>query len=304
MRLKMLHCGIVAIVGRPNTGKSTLLNAILGEKLAIVSKIPQTTRYKIRGILTDQRGQAIFIDTPGLYLTKHRLGTLMMRQINEAIDDSDVIIHLVDTNKPPGQEERRVIEKIKKTKAKVILGLNKIDLKPIFLDTYIKLWEEAKNKKADQMADDFILMPLSALSGTNIDKLREVIFSKLPESELLYPQDIVSDFPQRLALADIIREKLFNLMRNEIPHSLAVYVDETTPRKEKLVYIHAMILIERASQKAIIIGKDGRVLKEVGKVARQEIEQLLGKKVFLEMQVKVKPNWRQDPQMLKELGYT
>lgn len=297
-----LHSGIVAIVGRPNTGKSTLLNSILGEKVTIVSKVPQTTRNKIRGIFTDRRGQIVFIDTPGMHLPKHRLGSLMVRQIEDAIDGSDLVIHLVDSNDSLGEEERLIIEKIKDVKTPVVLGVNKVDLKATFIDTYIKTWERIKGKTAAQMADNFIIMPLSGLKEININKLVDVIFAHLPEGPLLYPADMLSDFPQKLAIADIVREKLFELMRKEVPHSLAVYIEEMFPQR-KLIYIRALIFIERESQKAIVIGKDGEILKKVGLQARKEIEEILGKKVFLETYVKVKSGWREDPRLLREMGY-
>ena len=299
----ILHCGVVAIIGRPNTGKSTLLNHILQEKVAIVSKIPQTTRYKIKGIFTDPRGQIVFIDTPGMHIPKHSMGKYMLRQIDDAIAACDLLIHLVDTTKPLGEEERLVIEKIKDAKIPIVLGLNKIDVNPKFLNDYIEAWEEAKNKKVTELTDNFKLIPLSALSGTNLDKLLEVIFQTLPQGEMLYPKDMLTDLPQRLAIADIIREKLFELLRQEIPHSLAVYIEAMQPRSHKLIYIRAIILIERESQKSIIIGKQGEFLKEAGSRAREEIEKLLEKKIFLETFVKVKPHWRQDHQILKQLGY-
>jgi GTP-binding protein Era len=196
-----------------------------------------------------------------------------------------------------------VLEKIRHIKIPIILGLNKIDLRPIFLDNYIKLWEEIKGKKITEMDKDLILMPLSALAGINIDRLIDTIFAFLPEGDLLYPSDAITDLPQRLAIADIIREKLFNLMHKEVPHSLAVYIEEMQPRKNRLIYIRAVILIERESQRSIVIGRDGRVLKEVGRFSRLEIESLLEKKVFLETFVKVEPNWRNDPNILRELGY-
>lgn len=298
-----LRSGIVSIVGRPNTGKSTLLNCILGEKVAIVSQTPQTTRYKIKGIFTDGRGQIVFIDTPGLHLSKTSLGKIMLKYIDEAIADSNIIIHLVDVNEPPGEEENFVVEKIKYSKATVILGLNKADLKSTFLDSYIKLWEEVEGRKITELERNFVLMPLSGLKGINVNRLVDTIFDYLPEGELLYPADTLTDLPQRLAIADIVREKLFNLMREEIPHSLAVYIEEFQPRRENLIYIRAVILVERDSQKAIVIGKDAEILKEVGKLSRTELESLLGKRVFLETFVKVKANWRQDPRVLRELGH-
>jgi GTP-binding protein Era len=300
---KVFHCGSVAIVGRSNTGKSTLLNNILADKVSIVSTVAQTTRYKIKGIFTDERGQIVFIDTPGMHLPRTRMGSCMLRQIDEAIAECDLIIHLADVTEAPGREENLVIEKIKDSNVPIILGLNKIDLKSVFLDNYIKLWEEVKGKKVQDIGKDFILMPLSGLKGINVDKLVETVFEHLPAQEMLYPEDMLSDFPQRLAIADIIREKLFSLMHKEVPYSLAVYIDEMQPRTNKLIYIRAVILVERDSQKAIVIGASGEVLKMVGQQARLEIEGLLEKKVFLETQVKVEPHWQQDPVALKKLSF-
>ena len=303
MESKSKHCGIVAIVGRPNTGKSTLMNNILGEKVSIVSSVAQTTRYSIRGILTDERGQIVFIDTPGMHHPKSRMSKLLVKQIDEAVTGCDIIIHLVDVTEAPGQEEAMIVDKIKGAKAKIILGLNKIDLKAVFLDSYMKLWEQARGKKIEEMPEEIILMPLSGLRGTNVDKLVGSIFENLPEGEMLYPPDILSDFPQRLAIADIIREKLFFLMHKEVPYSIAVYVDEMVPRSKKLVYIRAVILVERETQRQIVIGKDGAILKEAGLKSREEIEGLLEKKVFLETFVKVKPGWQEDLGMLKQLAF-
>ncbi len=300
---KVFRCGCVAIVGRPNTGKSTLLNNILGEKVSIVSGVAQTTRYKIKGIFTDERGQIVFLDTPGMHLAKNRLNSCLLRQIDEAVAECDLILHLVDVTEAPGKEESFIIEKIKDSKAPLILGLNKIDLKAVFLDSYIKLWEGLRGKKVQEMGQDFVLMPLSALKGINLDKLLGEIFPHLPEGPRLYPEDILSDFPQRLAVADIIREKLFYAMHKEIPYSLAVYIEDMQPRSNQLIYIRAIILVERDSQKAIVIGENGEVLKMVGQQARLEIEGLLEKKVFLETQVKVEPRWQQDPDMLKKLAF-
>lgn len=290
-------------MGRSNTGKSTLLNNILADKVSIVSTVAQTTRYKIKGIFTDERGQIVFIDTPGMHLPRTRMGSCMLRQIDEAIAECDLIIHLADVTEAPGREENLVIEKIKDSNVPIILGLNKIDLKSVFLDNYIKLWEEVKGKKVQDIGKDFILMPLSGLKGINVDKLVETVFEHLPAQEMLYPEDMLSDFPQRLAIADIIREKLFSLMHKEVPYSLAVYIDEMQPRTNKLIYIRAVILVERDSQKAIVIGASGEVLKMVGQQARLEIEGLLEKKVFLETQVKVEPHWQQDPVALKKLSF-
>ncbi len=304
MQSKNLRCGIVAIVGRPNVGKSTLLNYILGEKVAIVSKVPQTTRTQIRGIYNDKRGQIVFLDTPGLHIPKTKLGKFMNISAEDAIMGADVALHLVDTSEPPGEEEDIIVEKLKDVKAPIVLGLNKIDLGGEYLPKYIKLWEEKRQKPITEMTDSLISIPISSLKGSNVDRLLEVLFSFLKEGPELYPPDVLTDFPRKLAIADIIREKLFNFMREEVPHSIAVLVNEITERSDRLVFIRAEILAERPTQRMIIIGKKGEMLKKVGTLSRKELEGYFGKKVFLELWVRVEEDWRRNPQLLKELGYT
>lgn len=299
-----LKCGMVAIIGRPNVGKSTLLNALLGEKVSIVSDVPQTTRHQIRGILTDERGQIIFIDTPGFHLGKDSLDKYMSRSMIEAIGDVDVVIHLVDTNDRIGQEERHVINRLKDCGKPIIVGLNKVDYaKGKFISEYIKLWEEMRGKPINEM-NDLTLLPMSALKGNNVPKLVDIIFEQLPLSPLLYPSDTLTDLPVRMAMADMIREKLFQKMKEEVPHSLAVIIERVAPKKGNVLHIQALILVERDSQKEIVIGKSGAVLKDVGSLARTDLEHLVGKKVFLEMFVKTKENWRHNQDLLEEMGYT
>lgn len=296
------HCGIVAIVGRTNTGKSTLLNYILGKKVAIVSQIPQTTRNIIRGILTEKRGQIVFVDTPGIHKPKHRLGKYMNILAEDSAQGADLIMHLVDSSERVGEEEEMVVHYLTSAKAPVVLALNKVDLGGKFVPEYLKLWEEKKGKTLQELTDSFIAIPVSALKGTNIDRLLDVLFSHLPEGLELYPEDIVSDFPERLACADIIREKLFECMREELPYSIGVLVDEIAERSKKLTYIRADILVERDSQKAMVIGAQGKVMKNVGSLARKELEGVLGRKVYLELKVKVRQGWRQDTEILRQMG--
>lgn len=301
--MQKLRCGIVAIVGRPNVGKSTLLNYILGEKVAIVSSVPQTTRTQIRGILNDKRGQIVFLDTPGLHIPKTRLGKFMNISAEDAIMGADVVLHLVDSSEPPGEEENIIVDKLKDITNPIVLGLNKIDLGGEYVPKYIELWEEKREKPITEMTDSLISIPISSLKGNNVDKLLEVLFSFLKEGPELYPPDVLTDFPKKLAIADMIREKLLNFMREEVPHSIAVLVDEITDRSERLVFIRAEILVERSSQKSIIIGKNGTMLKKVGSLARKELEEYFSKKVFLELWVRVEENWKKNPQLLRELGY-
>ncbi|OGX26914.1 MAG: GTPase Era [Omnitrophica WOR_2 bacterium RIFCSPHIGHO2_02_FULL_45_21] len=296
------RCGVVAIVGRTNTGKSTLLNYILGKKVAIVSNIPQTTRNIIRGILTEKRGQIIFVDTPGIHKPKHRLGKYMNILAEEQARGADLIMHLVDSSERTGEEEGLVVNYLNHAKAPIVIALNKIDLGGKFVPEYLKLWEEKRGKTLQELEDTLIAIPISALKGTNIEKLLDILFSHLPEGPELYPQEVISDFPERLACADIIREKLFECMREELPYSIGVLVDEITERSKKLTYIRADILVERDSQKAIVIGAQGKVMKNVGSLARKELEGVFGRKVYLELNVKVKPGWRQDTEILRQMG--
>src|SRR3989338_883353 len=296
------RCGVVAIVGRTNTGKSTLLNYILGKKVAIVSNIPQTTRNIILGILTEKRGQIIFVDTPGIHKPKHRLGKYMNILAEEQARGADLIMHLVDSSERTGEEEGLVVNYLNHAKAPIVIALNKIDLGGKFVPEYLKLWEEKRGKTLQELEDTLIAIPISALKGTNIEKLLDILFSHLPEGPELYPQEVISDFPERLACADIIREKLFECMREELPYSIGVLVDEITERSKKLTYIRADILVERDSQKAIVIGAQGKVMKNVGSLARKELEGVFGRKVYLELNVKVKPGWRQDTEILRQMG--
>lgn len=296
------HCGIAAIVGRTNTGKSTLLNCILGKKVAIVSKVPQTTRNIIRGILNEKRGQIVFVDTPGLHKPKHRLGKYMNILAEDSAKGADVIIHLVDASENIGEEEEMIVSYLAKAKAPIVLALNKIDLGGKFIPEYLKLWEEKKGKPVAELTKELTVIPVSALKGTNTDMLLDELFSLMPEGPQLYPEDMLSDFPQKLAYADIIREKLFECMRQEMPHSIAVLVEELVERSKTLTYIRAEIFVERDSQKGMVIGDKGQIVKKIGSLARQELEELLGKKVYLELAVKVKENWRQDEEILRQMG--
>lgn len=297
-----LRCGVVTIVGRPNTGKSTLLNRILKEKVAIVSTVPQTTRHQIRGIYNDERGQIIFIDTPGLHVGRDQLDKFMNQASGATLHEADCVIYLVDTSRRIGEEENYAVDKLKSVQAPLILALNKVDLKGKYLPDYISLWEKAKGQSVNEMKN-FTLLPLSSQEGINVEKLIDILFDYLPEGPALYPTDTVSDVPQKMVIADIIREKLFELMKQEIPHALGVMIEEMQPRRQKVIYIKALILVERESQKEIVIGKQGSVLKNVGTLARAELEDLLEAKVFLELYVKVQKDWRDNAAFLRESGY-
>ena len=298
-----LKCGTVAIVGRPNVGKSTLINALIGEKISIVSSIPQTTRQQIRGIFTDQRGQIIFTDTPGLHLGNDRLDKFMKRSSLGALDAVDVIIHMTDASEHVGQEEKYVVSILKSLKIPIIVGLNKVDYgKGRCIPEYIKIWEDETGKNVQDLTN-LTFLPISALKGTNVDKLLDLLFEHMPVGPMHYPDDVITDFPKSLAMADMIREKLFHVMREEIPHSIAVKIEKVQPRKGKTLHIQALVTVDRDTQKEIIIGKRGEVLKEVGTAARKDLEDLVGQKVFLELTVRTNKNWRDNPQQLEEMGY-
>lgn len=296
------RCGMVSIIGRPNVGKSTLLNCIVNQKVAIVSPVPQTTRHRIRGIYTEARGQIIFVDTPGFHLGGDHLDQLMNQSCVESMTDADCVIHLVDANERVGQEEQTIVSKLKNIKVPIVLGLNKVDAKGERISEYIALWQSVKGE-ALHTADDFVILPLSGKTGLNRSKVIDLLFGFLPVGPPLYPEETKADTPQQMAIADILREKLFAIMKQEIPHSLAVVVEQMEKRAEDLHYIRAVVMVERDSQKEIVIGRRGQILKDVGTLAREELERLLQTRVFLEIFVKAKKNWREDFSLLQDLGY-
>jgi GTP-binding protein Era len=297
------RCGFVAIVGRPNVGKSTLINKLLNKKIAIVTQIPQTTRNAIRGIYNAKNSQIIFVDTPGLHIPKDQFGKLMNKTSSNVIEEADVIIHLVDASRPVGEEEKRIVDKLKDIKKPIVLGLNKIDLGTKYLSEYLQLWQEATQKDLNSLADFVKLMPMSGLQGTHIEELVDVITQFLPEGPALFPKDMASDFPERIFLSEIVREKLFNHLKEEIPYGLGVSMEEVTERSKKLTVLRMAVFVDTESQKKIVIGHNAGFLKQAGTEARQEIEKLLNKKVFLELHVKVKKDWRRDLQSLREFGF-
>ncbi len=288
--------GFVAIIGRPNAGKSTLLNAILGEKIAIVSQKPQTTRNRIRGIKNSENAQIIFLDTPGIHDAKGYLNEFMVREALSALEDVDIVVYLVEAGKKT-EEEHFIIENLKNIKCPVILGINKVDTvqKDILLpliDEYSRLYRFKE------------IIPLCAVKGEGTGELVRLIIELLPEGPKYFSEDILTDQPERFIAAEIIREKVFLLTKQEIPYSTAVVVERFKENpKKKIISISATINVERDSQKGIIIGKGGNMLKQIGTRARIDIERLLGTKVFLELFVKVVKDWTKDKRLLKEFGY-
>jgi GTP-binding protein Era len=289
--------GFVSIIGRPNVGKSTLLNAITGEKIAIMSDNPQTTRNRIQAIYTTKDTQIIFVDTPGLTKAKNKLGDFMVRTALDTLKEVDAIIFMVDDSLSLGPTDRFILEHLNGIKTPVILGINKVDqISPEQFVTIVGLYKDFPFIKE--------VVSLSALKGSNVELLIEKVTRFLPEGPMYYPGDMITDQPERAIVAEIIREKLLHYLDQEIPHGVAVEIEAMKSRGEgEIVDIRAVIVCERESHKGIIIGKGGRKLKGVGKSAREEIERLLGSKVFLELWVKVRPGWRDNDTMLKNFGY-
>ena len=287
--------GFVAVIGRPNAGKSTLLNHLLGQKVLIMSDKPQTTRNKIQCILTEERGQIIFLDTPGVQKPKHKLGEYMAGTARESIREVDVILYVVDMAAAFGPGEEFVLEMIRQSGTPCVLILNKIDL--LTEDQVL-----SGIKKYAGRADFLAIIPVSAKYGKNTEEILKVLFKHIPEGPLYYPADEVTDQPERFIIAELIREKVLELTRDEVPHSVAVVIEEVE-EKRSLVKIRAQIIVERDSQKGIIIGQKGQMLKEIGSSARRDIETLLGSKVFLELWVKVMKDWRNRLDVLRGFGY-
>ncbi len=287
--------GFVAIIGRPNAGKSTLLNNLVGQKIAIVSDKPQTTRNRVQGIMTEPRGQVVFLDTPGVHKPKHRLGEYMVQVARTSLKEVESILYVVDVSAEFGSGEEYVLGLLQDIKTPVILVLNKIDL--LDKESLLPLLAEW-----DQRRKFAAIVPFSALKGDNYAALKDEIFKYLPEGPQYYPDDAVTDHPERFIVGELIREKVLQKTRDEIPHSIAVDVEQMRD-KAGLVSIRAAIYVERDSQKGIIIGKNGSMLKDIGSLARQEIEHLLGSKVFLDLWVKVKKDWRNQELTLRNLGY-
>ncbi len=297
MSEKPFRSGFVSIIGRPNVGKSTLLNSILGDKIAITSDKPQTTRNRVQGISNIPGAQIVFIDTPGIHRPRSRLNKYMMEAAHSSLKGVDVILFLVEADSSSLEREELILELLAETDTPVILVVNKIDL--------------VKKEALLQVMDSFSrlypfkeIVPVSALTGDGTKQLVELIFPSLPEGPRYFPDDILSDQPERFIVAEIIREKVFRLTHDEVPYCVAVLVESFKEREnDGLISIAATINVERDSQKGIIIGRRGDMLKKIGTQARRDIEQLLGAKIFLELFVRVSRDWSENVQMLKEFGY-
>ena len=293
---KLFKSGFVAVVGRPNVGKSTLINHIIKQKVSIVSDKAQTTRNRILCVHTDEECQIVFLDTPGIHKPKHKLGQFMDEAAYQSLKDIDAVLFLVSGNEKKGPGDQFVLDKLKDVGVPVFLLINKIDLMNKE-DILHKMGEYSKLYNFDQ------IIPVSALKGDNVEALMDELKKVLQEGPKYFPDDMITDQPERLLAAEIVREKLFQCTRDEVPHAIAVSVDEMATRQNHTVYIRMTVYVERDSQKRIVIGKNGTVLKDVGRLARQEIENLLGSPVFLDIWVKVKRDWRNKTGALSELGY-
>ena len=287
--------GFATLIGRPNVGKSTLMNRLIGQKIAITSNKPQTTRNRIQTVLTTEDGQIVFVDTPGIHKAKNRLGEYMVHVAERSLNEVDVVLWLVEPSTFIGAGERHILDQLKKVKTPVILVINKIDmvkkeeLLPA-IDTYRKEYDFAD------------IVPVSARSGDNTDELVKVILKYLPYGPQFYDEDTVTDQPERQIVAELIREKALHCLNEEIPHGIAVAIDRMKMER-KVMHIDATIICERDSHKGIIIGKQGSMLKKIGSTARYEIERLLDCKVNLKLWVKVQKNWRDSDYMMKNFGY-
>ncbi|WP_296960904.1 GTPase Era [uncultured Dialister sp.] len=293
---KKFHSGFAALVGRPNVGKSTLMNALLGEKISIVSAHAQTTRNKITGVWNGDNSQVVFLDTPGMHKPQSKLGEAIRQSTMDALDEVDMIVFLCACNDPLGAGDRYILSLLKDRKVPVILALSKTDL----------ISKEEVLKKIVQYSRIYPfaeIIPLSAKTSENLDELMKCVVKYMPEGPKYFPDDMVTDQPERNIVQEIVREKLLTRTRDEVPHAIGVFTEEFSERDNGKVYIRCTIYVERDSQKRIIIGKKGSVLKAAGQEAREEIQSLIGAPVFLDLWVKVSKDWKNKDYILRELGY-
>ena len=292
------YSGFVSLIGRPNVGKSTLMNCLIGEKIAITSNKPQTTRNSIQAVYTDEEAQVVFLDTPGIHKPKNKLGEFMVKSATDAFKNVDLVLFVVDESKKIGPGDRKIIDDLKNIKTPVVLVLNKIDQL-----NEEELFDLMKMYNAEGVFEQIV--PISALKGRNINELLKVIKSHLEEGPQYFPDYMITDQPERVLVSELIREKVLHYIHDEVPHGVAVEIERMKSRKDKeIVDISAVIYCERDSHKGIIIGKNGRKLKGIGKSARADIELLLGSQANLQLWVKVKENWRNLQNYVSNFGYT
>lgn len=290
------HSGFIALVGRPNVGKSTLLNTVLGEKISIVSAHAQTTRNKITGVWNGENSQIVFLDTPGMHKPKSKLGEVIRQSTVDAIGEVDIVVMICACDDPPGAGDRYLLSFLENKKTPVVLVLNKIDLvSEVAILKKIKQYSQMYNFKE--------IIPVSAQTGRNMDELMQVLEKMLPEGPKYFPDDMITDQPERIIVQEIVREKILLRTHEEIPHAIGVFTEEFKVRENGKVYIRCTIYVERESQKRIVIGSKGSLLKDAGKEAREEIQKVVGSPVFLDLWVKVNRDWKNKDYMLRELGY-
>lgn len=294
---KDFRSGFVAVIGRPNVGKSTLINQLVRKKLAIVSEKPQTTRHQIRAVINRPGAQLIFVDTPGLHKPKDALGRRLNRTVRNALSEADVILFLVDAAAGIGTGDAFIARELIKVKTPIILALNKVDL--------LKSAELVKQEDvAARLGKYTERINISALTGNGLENLVDGLTELLPSGPRYYPEGMISDQPEKVVMAEFVREKVLELTREEIPYSVAVEIEEVSARPKKdLVDVHGWIYVEHDSQKGIILGERGQMLKEIGKRARADLQNLLGSQIYLDLRVKVKKNWRRDSRLVDQLGY-
>lgn len=293
-----MKSGFVCLLGRPNAGKSTLLNRMVGEKVAIVSDKPQTTRRRILGVRNYPEGQVVFVDTPGVHKPMHRLNVRMVDAAFDAMREVDVIALVVDVTARPGTGDQFLLKRLSGVKTPTLLVLNKVDL----VDKNVLLPLIEGYRRAHAFVE---IVPVSALDGTNVDVLEKLFLQYLPEGERLYPEDYLTDLPERALAGELVREQVLRLTRDEMPFSTAVIVDkfEEPSAEDSMLRLYCTILVDRDSQKPIVIGKAGSMIKEIGTAARKELEAAFGVRVFLDLHVKVRRDWRDDERMLDEIGF-
>ena len=293
---KHFKSGFISLIGRPNTGKSTLLNALVGQKVAIVADKPQTTRTSIQGVVTTAEAQIVFVDTPGIHKADSPLNKRLMDAVRAALEERDLLLFVVDAAAKFGEEDRRALDTVRRVDAPILLVLNKIDL----VKEKARLLPLIEQYK--QLHDFADYLPISAVRRKGLDDLRKAIIERLPEGPAYFPEDYVTDQPERFLAAELIREKVLWATRQEVPHSVAVMVDQWE-ETSTLTRIYATIRVERDGQKAIIIGAKGAMLKRIGTLARQEMERIFGVKIFLDLHVRVQPNWREEAAFLNALDW-
>lgn len=293
-----MKSGFCVLWGRPNVGKSTLLNALLGRKHVIVSPRPQTTRHRITGVLNGDEYQIVFLDTPGIHEPQHKLGEALVRTARGALQDIECVVFVGDATDKPHADDKRAADLLKKLEAPAILAMNKLDAAR---DQQIDLPQIRKSFEALHPFQATI--ELSALTGEGIDVLRDAVIERLPEGDPYFPPDMLGDRPPEFLIAELIREQAMLQLREEVPHSVAVGIEEMSPRPKKVLYIEAFVFVERDSQKRIVIGQGGARIKEIGQSARTAIQELLGRPVYLELRVKVREKWRDSEMWIERMGY-